>query len=366
MNEQNLKYIANLKVQDVPWNRLTTAYGRASEFAEIFEKLARAIEACDAARSSGGEQNLKSEPGAGKNSTDAARYGAAQNSIKLAQNSESKFKKADNEAAKFKAGGETELKTDTAKCGEAEFKSADSTAIKFKASQASKFKTSAADKSSDASEREKFDAKATQDALSKIFNEIEHQSTLWHATPFALLFLVRIFMQARATAGKNANKNNQNAAADEIGGNNQNAADRNADKSRQNDAASFIAARLGGFFAFMIEICDDADKISHAAPLANFSYMLAEKYLWPQSDENDEERWESTFTTMNYFTASIFIRGRFWTRREWTLRSLSLGRVAFLSVLLVSAMFKPLSLPCLNLSRRALAMLCLNLDFKKF
>lgn len=289
MNEQNLKYIANLKVQDVPWSRLTTAYGRASEFAEIFEKLARAIEACDAARSSGGEQNLKSELGAGlnlksgsdcgQNSTDAARCGATQNSINLVQTSESKFQKADNEAAKFKAGGETEPKTDAAKCGEVEFKSADS----------------AADKSSDASKREKFDSKALQDVLSKIFNEIEHQSTLWHATPFALLFLARIFMYARAVAGKNANKNNQNAAADG-----------NADKSRQNDAASFIAARLGGFFAFMIEICDDADKISHAAPLANFSDMLAEKYLWPQGDENDEERWEEYFYDDELFYSLYF------------------------------------------------------------
>ncbi|WP_298705723.1 hypothetical protein [uncultured Campylobacter sp.] len=165
---------------------------------------------------------------------------------------------ADNEAAKFKASGETELKTGTAKCGEAEFKSADSAAIKFKASEASKFKTGSADKSSDTSEREEFDAKALQDALSKIFNEIEHQSSFWHATPFALLFLAHIFMQARAAAGQNANKNNQNAA------------DGNVNKSRQNDAAGFIAARLGGFFAFMLEIYDDADKISHAAPLANF------------------------------------------------------------------------------------------------
>lgn len=305
MNEQNLKYIANLKVQDVPWSRLTTAYGRASGFPEIFKKLARAIEACNAPRSLGGEQNLKSKPSTGQNlkselgcwqnSTDAARCGAAQNSINLAQKSESKFKKADNEAAKFKAGEEAELETNAAKCGEAESKSADSAAIKFKASQASKFKTDAADKSSDASKREKFDAKALQDALSKIFNEIEHQSTLWHATPFALLFLARIFMYARAVAGKNANKNNQNAAADG-----------NADKSRQNDAAGFIAARLGGFFAFMIEICDDADKISHAAPLANFSDMLAEKYLWPQSDENDEERWEEYFYDDELFYSLYF------------------------------------------------------------
>ena len=282
MNEQNLKYIANLKAQDVPWSRLTTAYGRVSGFVEIFEKLAWAIEACDVARSSGGEQNLKSksdcgqnlksEPGAGQNlksepdcrqnSTDAVRCGAAQNSINLAQTSESKFQKADNQAAKFKA------------CG-AEFKCTDS----------------AANKSSDASEREKFYSKALQDALSKIFNEIEHQSSFWHVTPFALLFLARIFMRAWAAAGKNANKNNQNAAAG---------------RSGENEAAEFIATKLGGFFAFMLEICDDADKISHAAPLANFSDMLAEKYLWPQSDENDEERWEEYFYDDELFYSLYF------------------------------------------------------------
>ena len=306
MNEQNLKYIANLKVQDVPWSRLTTAYGRASGFVEIFEKLARAIETCDATHGLGGEQNLKtesgagqnlkSEPGCGKNSTDAARCGAAQNSVNLAQKSESKFKKADNGAAKFKAGGETELKTDAAKCGEAEFKSADSAAIKFKTSQASKFKTSAADKSSDTSEREKFDAKALQDALNEIFNKIEHQSTLWHATPFALLFLARIFMQARAAAGKK-----RNIAADRNGEN-----ENSKDENGENEAAEFIATKLGGFFAFMIEICDDADKISHAAPLASFSDMLAEKYLWPQSDENDEERWEEHFYDDELFYSLYF------------------------------------------------------------
>ena len=209
-------------------------------------------------------QNLKSEPGAGQNlkselvcgqnSTDVARCGAAQNFVNLAQKRESKFKKADSEAAKFKA------------CG-AEFKCTDSAAIKFKAS--------AANKSSDASEREKFYSKALQDALSKIFNEIEHQSTLWHATPFALLFLARIFIRARAVAGKKQN--------DAAGRNDEN-------ENCENEAAGFIAARLGGFFAFMLEICDDADKISHAALLASFSDMLAEKYLWPQSDENDEER----------------------------------------------------------------------------
>ncbi len=186
-----------------------------------------------------------------------------------------KFKKADSETAKFKAS-------------RAEFKSTDSAAIKFEAS--------AADKGSDASEREKFDIKAAQGALSKIFNEIEHQSSFWHATPFALLFLARIFMQARAAAGKNANKNNQSATADRNGEN----------ENCENEAAGIIAARFGGFFAFMLEICDDADKISHAAPLASFSDMLAEKYLWPQSDEDDEVRWEEHFYDDELFYSLYF------------------------------------------------------------
>ena len=198
----------------------------------------------------------------------------------MAQKRESKFKKADNEAAKFKAG-------------RAEFKSTDSAAIKFEASTA--------DKDLDASKREKCGAKTIQGALSKIFNEIEHQSTFWHATPFALLFLARIFTQARATAGKNANKNNQNAAA-EINGKNANCENANC----ENEAAEFIATKLGRFFAFMLEICDDADKISHAAPLASFSDILAEKYLWPQSDEDDEVRWEEYFYDDELFYSLYF------------------------------------------------------------
>ena len=159
---------------------------------------------------------------------------------------------------------------------------ADNEAAKFKADGATELKTGAADKGSDASERDKFDAETLQDALSKIFKEIEHQSTFWHATPFALLFLPCIFMQARAAADKK-----RNIAAGRSGEN----------KNGENEAAGFIAARLGGFFAFMLEICDDADKISHVAPLASFSDMLAEKYLWPQSDEHfcDDELFYSLY-----------------------------------------------------------------------
>ena len=43
MNELTLEYILNLKAQDVPWSRITTAYGRASRFPEIFELLCAAV-----------------------------------------------------------------------------------------------------------------------------------------------------------------------------------------------------------------------------------------------------------------------------------------------------------------------------------
>ena len=80
-------------------------------------------------------------------------------------------------------------------------------------------------------------------------------------------------MYARAVAGKNANKNNQNAAADKK---RNYATDINSkDENCENEAASF-------------------------------SDILAEKYLWPQSDENDEERWEEYFYDDELFYSLYF------------------------------------------------------------
>ena len=103
-------------------------------------------------------------------------------------------------------------------------------------------------------------------------------------------------MQARAATGKK-----RNIAADRNGEN-----ENSKDENGENEAAEFIATKLGGFFAFMLEICDDADKISHAAPLASFSDILAEKYLWPQSDEDDEVRWEEHFYDDELFYSLYF------------------------------------------------------------
>lgn len=196
MNEQNLAYITNLKIEDVPWSRLTTTYGRASGFPEIFKQLSAAI----------GEKNLTQ-------SLTTSKSNSGQNMANPANNNEAKF-----------------------------------------------------------------NAKAACDVLDKIFKEIEHQSTFWHATPFALVFLARIFMRAKLVA----------------------------DNGGKNEMTELIASRLGEFFAFMLIVYSDADKINHAAPLGSFADMLAEKYLWPQSDENDEELWEERFYDDDLFYSFYF------------------------------------------------------------
>ena len=43
MNEQNLEYIANLRVENVPWDRLSCSYGTAELFAQILNTLIKAV-----------------------------------------------------------------------------------------------------------------------------------------------------------------------------------------------------------------------------------------------------------------------------------------------------------------------------------
>ena len=43
MNEQNLEYIANLKIKNVPWDRLSCSYGTAELFAQILNTLTKAV-----------------------------------------------------------------------------------------------------------------------------------------------------------------------------------------------------------------------------------------------------------------------------------------------------------------------------------
>lgn len=106
-------------------------------------------------------------------------------------------------------------------------------------------------------------------AFREIITGIEHQSTLWHATPFALIFLVRIYHDA-------------------------------VKKKESNKTAAWLTEQLKEFFDLILECCRDLDdvEIKNEKPLPLFSDMLKEEYLWPEDmdEEEEDERWEEGFS----------------------------------------------------------------------
>ena len=168
MNEQNLTYIANLKIKDVPWDRLSCSYGTAELFAQILSTLTKAV------------------------------------------------KKA------------------------------------------------------------KFDEKELSELLDDIFGECEYQETFWHATPFALVFLVRIYKSALGEKG---------------------------------EAAKFISRKLELFFKFMLEICEKIEQMDHAKPLAKMEQMLEPKYL--DIVDQDELSYDDRLFYSFYYYSSMVLQGAF-------------------------------------------------------
>ena len=127
------------------------------------------------------------------------------------------------------------------------------------------------------------DLAAVKDALCELTINTEHQSTLWHATPFAMIFLVRIFRRARA------------AQAD-------------------NEIARMIAGRLLEHFRLIAECVRMGEEMEHAEPLPRFSDLLREEYLWSEvyDEEADELRWEEDdvfpadlFYSFYYYSAQV-------------------------------------------------------------
>ena len=87
---------------------------------------------------------------------------------------------------------------------------------------------------------------------------IEHQSTLWHATPFAMIFLLRIFKKAQEASAHNA-------------------------------VAQYLAEQLVELFTVIAECIRDGLMLEHADPLPNFEAMLNEEYLWSEEYDEDED-----------------------------------------------------------------------------
>lgn len=87
---------------------------------------------------------------------------------------------------------------------------------------------------------------------------IEHQSTLWHATPFAMIFLLRIFKKA-------------------------------LEERTQNEVAHYLAEQLVDLFTVIAECIRDSLVLEHADPLPHFVDMLNEEYLWSEEYDEDED-----------------------------------------------------------------------------
>ena len=108
------------------------------------------------------------------------------------------------------------------------------------------------------------DLEVINNAGEEIAINIEHQSTLWHSTPFALIFLGRIFKQA-------------------------------LDRRKQDNIADYLANELLELFIEVAEAIKGADGLEHADQLPYFSDLLKEEYLWSEKydEDADELRYES-------------------------------------------------------------------------
>lgn len=117
------------------------------------------------------------------------------------------------------------------------------------------------------------DEEAVSEALEAVTGSIEHQSTLWHAAPFAMIFLVRIFERA-------------------------------VSEMETSEVAASAVEQLVDFFGVMAECFREGDAMEHAEQLAHFSDLLKENYLW--SEEYDEEEDEMRYEEDVVFPDDLF------------------------------------------------------------
>ena len=117
---------------------------------------------------------------------------------------------------------------------------------------------------------------------------IEHQSTLWHATPFAMIFLLRIFKKA-------------------------------LEERTQNEVAHYLVEQLVDLFTVIAECIRDGLMLEHADPLPKFEDMLNEEYLWSEEYDEDED-------ILRYEEEEVFPDDLFFSFYYYSLQVLLLGK----------------------------------------
>ena len=129
---------------------------------------------------------------------------------------------------------------------------------------------------------------AVDEAGKELALNIEHQSTLWHSTPFALIFLLRTFKKA-------------------------------VEEQRHNEVARYLAEALVELFIVIAESIRDGLVLEHADPLPNFVDMLDEEYLWSEVYDEDEDmiRYEEDevfpddlFFSFYYYSLQVLLLGK--------------------------------------------------------
>lgn len=123
----------------------------------------------------------------------------------------------------------------------------------------------------------------------ELAQNIEHQSTLWHATPFAMIFLFRIFKKAQ-------------------------------EERTQNEVAHYLAEQLVDLFTVIAECIRDGLVLEHADPLPHFVDMLNEEYLWSEEYDEDED-------VLRYEEEDVFPDDLFFSFYYYSLQVLLLGRL---------------------------------------
>lgn len=115
------------------------------------------------------------------------------------------------------------------------------------------------------------DEESVRFALKELVYNAEHQSTLWHSTPFAMIFLVRVFNHISKTKDEKFN---------------------------------FVIEELIELFKDVAIAYIDGSSLEHEKQLELFEDMLKEEYLWSEiyDEEEDEIRWEDE----NVFPDDLF------------------------------------------------------------
>lgn len=127
-------------------------------------------------------------------------------------------------------------------------------------------------------------------AAERLAEELEHQSTLWHATPFGVIFAMRMLGEA---AGDSVRR--------ELSA---------QDRERLN---ALLVAILEMSQPIAVACAETLGHVVDMEPLPSITDLLHESELWPEDEEEDEVRWEDdpvsdqAFYSYVYYAAQILL-----------------------------------------------------------